>query len=258
MKHKITIKAKEKYRSFSEGYTVTLDYNDVGTIYLMGKNGCGKSTLIQAIRGQSNSNKDAKDKWNAKDVCIDVLSHFDVNIEGFNNVYHLDIDGLDNATSMWNSADASGFIQFGGWATRSLSAGEKSVVMFSNLRNEIKDEENTLIILDELDGHFDTEFTMKFPRLLNRLFPKSKKLIVTHDILMATINDGNIVEILSERENKNWVKCNVLRDKPRVLDSKTKELKFMLDTGYTISKLEDNSKKKKNTIRDRDINNLLW
>lgn len=245
MEHKITIKAKEKYRSFSENYTVTLDYNDVGIIYLMGKNGCGKSTLIQAIRGKSNSNKDAINKWNAKYACTDVLNHFDVDIEGFNNVYHLDIDGLDNATSMWNSADASGFVEFGGWETRSLSAGERSVVMFSKLRKEINDDEDTLIILDELDGHFDTEFTMNFPRLLNKLFPKSKKLIVTHDILMAMINDGNIVEILSERDKSNWVKCTVLCDKPRVLDSKTKELKFILDTAHTILKIEDDSKEEK-------------
>ena len=76
----------------------------------MGKNGCGKSTLIQSIRGKINSNNDAQSKWNAKDVCSDVLDEFDVEIDGFDKIYHLDIDGLDNTTSMWNAADATGYI----------------------------------------------------------------------------------------------------------------------------------------------------
>ena len=175
MERKIIVTAKKNYRSYPNRYTVTFDYNDVNTIYLMGRNGCGKSTLIQAIRGKNNSNKDAIKKWNAKDICSDVLDSFNVAIDGFDKIYNLDIDGLDNATSMWNSSDALGFINFGGWETRSLSAGEKSIAMFSKLKADIEDGENTLIIFDELDGHLDTEMTLKFPKLLNKLFPNCKK-----------------------------------------------------------------------------------
>ena len=239
MEHKITIKAKNDYRSFKKDYTVTLDYNEVDAIYLMGKNGCGKSTLVQAIRGKNNSNNDAQRKWNAKGVCSNVLDKFDVEIDDFDKIYHLDIDGLDNTTSMWNAADATGYIEFGGWQTKQLSAGEKSIMMFSKLREQVEDKENTLIILDELDGHFDTEFTLRFPKLLNKLFPKSKKLIVTHDILMATINDGNIVDILSNRDKKNYSKCLVIENEPIVYDNETKEIKFIAETLHSLSKIED-------------------
>ena len=245
MEHKITIRAKNDYRSFKKDYTVTLDYNDVNTIYLMGKNGCGKSTLTQAIRGKINSNSDAQRKWNAKDVCSDILDEFDVVINGFDKIYHLDIDGLDNTTSMWNAADATGYVEFGGWQTSRLSAGEKSVMMFSKLREQVEDNENTLIILDELDGHFDTEFTLNFPKLLNKLFPKSKKLIVTHDILMATINEGNVVDILSNRDKKNYQKCLVIENKPMVYDNETKEIKFMSETLHSLSKIEYNNQETK-------------
>lgn len=239
MERKIIVTVKKNYRSFSEGYTVTLDYNDENTIYLMGRNGCGKSTLIQAIRGKNNSNKDAIKKWNAKNVCYDILDSFNVEIDGFDKIYHLDVDGLDNATSMWNSADVSGFIDFGGWETRSLSAGEKSIVMFSKLKVDIEDGENTLIVFDELDGHLDTEMTLKFPKLLNKLFPNSKKLIVTHNILMGTINDGNIVYMDSDRDTKNWKQCNLCGNEPHIYDSKTKELKFRDFTKCSLSKLKD-------------------
>lgn len=241
MEHKIIIKAKNDYRSFKKDYIVTLDYNEVNTIYLMGKNGCGKSTLIQSIRGKINSNNDAQKKWNAKDVCSDVLDEFDVEIDGFDKIYHLDIDGLDNTTSMWNAADATGYVEFGGWSTSRLSAGEKSITMFSKLREQVEDNENTLIILDELDGHFDTEFTLRFPKLLNKLFPKSKKLIVTHDLLMSTINEGNIVDILSNRDKKDYLKCLVIGNEPRVYDNETKEIKFIFETSHLLSKIEDNN-----------------
>lgn len=66
----------------------------------MRKNGCGKSTLIRSIRGRINSNGDTKRKWNAKEVCSDILEEFDVKIDGFDKIDHLDIDGLDNTTSM--------------------------------------------------------------------------------------------------------------------------------------------------------------
>lgn len=245
MEHKIIIKAKNDYRSFKKDYTVTLDYNEVDTIFLMGKNGCGKSTLVQAIRGKNNSNNDAQRKWNAKDICSDVLENFDVEIDGIDKIYHLDIDGLDNTTSMWNAADATGFIEFGGWTTSRLSAGEKSIMMFSNLREQVEDNKNTLIIFDELDGHFDTEFTINFPRVLSKMFPNSKKLIVTHDLLMATINDGNIVDIISNRDKKNHMRCLVVKNEPKVYDNKTKEIKFVSETYHSLSKIEDKKQETK-------------
>lgn len=60
MAHVIKVKTNRDFRSFKNDYEVTFDYTETDTIFLMGINGCGKSTIIQAIRGELNSNKDAK------------------------------------------------------------------------------------------------------------------------------------------------------------------------------------------------------
>ena len=45
---------------------------------------------------------------------------------------------------------------------------------------------------------------------------------------MATINDGNIVYMESDRDKKNWMQCNLRNDKPRIYDSKTKKNKIYI------------------------------
>lgn len=56
MAHRITVKAKDEFRSFKKDYEVVFDFEDTNINFLLGKNGCGKSTLIRAIRGTMNSN----------------------------------------------------------------------------------------------------------------------------------------------------------------------------------------------------------
>ena len=51
MAHRITVKAKDAFRSFKKDYEVVFDFEDTNIHFLLGKNGCGKSTLIRAIRG---------------------------------------------------------------------------------------------------------------------------------------------------------------------------------------------------------------
>ena len=137
----------------------------------MGKNGCGKSTLIQAIRGALNSNNDNEIRWSAINECKNVLEHFDVSIEGFNNVYHLDIDGLDDNLSMFNASSATDFVDLGGFGMNILSQGERTLIMVSRLKKMVKDSEDTIIIFDELDNHLNFDFRVKFVRWLNKLFP---------------------------------------------------------------------------------------
>ena len=54
MAYKISIKAKDDFRSFKKDYEVNFEFDETKVNFLMGKNGCGKSTIIQAIRGTLN------------------------------------------------------------------------------------------------------------------------------------------------------------------------------------------------------------
>lgn len=245
MAHVIKVKANRDFRSFKKDYEVTFDYTETDTIFFMGINGCGKSTIIQAIRGELNSNKDAKSKWGARDDCKFVNEMFDVNIDGFDKIYHLDIDGLDNAYSMFNACDASAYIENGGWGMQHFSSGEKSVLYLARLRKDVMDDENSLIIFDEMDNHLDFSLRIKFSDWLNKIFPKSKKLIVTHDILMATVSEGDIVEINAERtKESNKLFCKVFGTKPVVWKGDDKNVFFHLLTKFGLQmqypKNEDN------------------
>lgn len=241
MSNIIKVKANDDFRSFKKGYTATFDYRDTDTIFLMGINGCGKSTIVQAIRGELNSNSDAESKWGAKYDCAIVKEKFDITNEGFEKIFHLDIDGLDNAYSMYNACDATSYFENGGWGMKNLSSGEKSVMYLAKLCKNIIDNESTLIIVDEMDNHLDCGMRMKFGAWLNKIFPKSKKLIITHDILMATINNGNIVEIKAKRTKKSKnLFCEVLDDSPILWADEMKKIFFYVMTGRDLSENSSN------------------
>lgn len=237
MKYKITLTLLDKFRSLPKGYTIIFDYDNTNVIYLMGRNGCGKSTLIQAIRSKINSNSDAKRKWGAIDTCELVGSVIDANIEGFEKVYHLDVDGLDSTVSLFNASSATDFVENKGWLTRNMSAGEKSIAQLSFLKNEVIDDEKTLIILDEFDNHLDFEMRINFTKLMQRLFPKSKKLIITHDLLMANLNEGKVVEIKSKRSHETDMQCVVNEDNPIVWNEDKKYGMFELYTKMKLSEI---------------------
>lgn len=238
MTHVIKVKVNRDFRSFNKDYEVTFDYTETDTIFLMGINGCGKSTIIQAIRGELNSNKDAKSKWGAMDDCKFINEMFDVNIEGLDKIYHLDVDGLDNAYSMYNACDAYAYIENGGFSMRHFSSGEKNILYLAKLKKDVIDNENSLIIFDEMDSHLDFLMRAKFSNWLNKIFPKSKKLIVTHDILMSTVSEGNIVEINAMKvKESNKLFCKVLGTEPIVWKDKAKNEFFQLYVKSCLGKI---------------------
>lgn len=250
MEKKITIKAKDDFRSFKKDYEVNFEFDKTKVNFLMGKNGCGKSTVIQAIRGTLNSNNDKDIRWAARQDCENITKHFDVNIEGFDNVYHLDIDGLDDNLSMFNAASAEDLIDLGGFGMNRLSQGERTLIMLTRLKQMVKDNENTLVIFDELDNHLDFDFRVKFVSWLNKLFPLSKKIIITHDLLMTNLSEGHIVYIMSERNFENLNKCNVVGKKSfNYNDNIGKKIFFSVHTNCEIKNI---TKKEENESKSED------
>lgn len=249
MEKKITIKAKDDFRSYKKDYTIEFDFSDTNVNFLMGKNGCGKSTIIQSIRGVLNSNSDKDIRWSAKHGCMDILEHFDVKIEGFNNVYHLDIDGLDDNLSIFNASSATDLVDLGGLGMDTFSQGERTLIMINRLKQMVKDAEDSVIIFDELDNHLDFDFRIKFVPWLRKLFPLSKKIIITHDLLMTALSEGNIVYIYSQRDLSNLNKCKVIGKKARYYKGNT-DKKFFFTT-YTLCEINNLTKNtKENESKD--------
>ena len=238
MAHRITVKAKDDFRSFKKDYEINFDFEDTNINFLIGKNGCGKSTLIRAIRGTINSNNDKDKRWAAAADCREILKFFDVSIEGFDKVYHLDIDGLDDNLSMYNASSATDLVDLGGWGMDTLSQGERSLIMMDRLKQMVNDSEDTVIIFDELDNHLDFDFRVKFVPLLNRLFPLSKKIIITHDLMMTNLNEGNIVYMMSNRDTTNKNKCKLLGEGPFYYkDEEMKKFFFTMNTSCEINRI---------------------
>ena len=238
MAHRITVKAKDDFRSFKKDYEINFDFEDTNINFLIGKNGCGKSTLIRAIRGTINSNNDKDKRWAAAADCREILKFFDVSIEGFDKVYHLDIDGLDDNLSMYNASSATDLVHLGGWGMDMLSQGERSLIMMDRLKQMVNDSEDTVIIFDELDNHLDFGFRVKFVPLLNRLFPLSKKIIITHDLMMTNLNEGNIVYMMSNRYTTNKNKCKLLGEGPFYYkDEEMKKFFFTMNTSCEINRI---------------------
>ena len=238
MAHRITVKAKDDFRSFKKDYEINFDFEDTNINFLIGKNGCGKSTLIRAIRGTINSNNDKDKRWAAAADCREILKFFDVSIEGFDKVYHLDIDGLDDNLSMYNASSATDLVDLGGWGMDTLSQGERSLIMMDRLKQMVNDSEDTVIIFDELDNHLDFDFRVKFVPWLNKLFPLSKKVIITHDLMMTNINEGNIVYMMSNRDTTNKNKCKLLGKGPFYYkDEEMKKFFFTMNTSCEINRI---------------------
>ena len=238
MAHRITVKAKDDFRSFKKDYEIIFDFENTNINFLIGKNGCGKSTLIRAIRGTTNSNADKDIRWAAAADCREILKFFDVSIEGFDKVYHLDADGLDDNLSMYNAASASDLVDLGGWGMNTLSQGERSLIMMARLKQMVKDGEDTVIIFYELDNHLDFDFRVKFVSWLNKLFPLSKKIIITHDLMMTNLNEGNIVYMMSNRDITNKNKCKLLGEGPFYYkDEEMKNFFFTMNTSCEINRI---------------------
>ena len=185
-----------------------------------------------------NSNDDKDKRWAAAADCREILKFFDVDIEGFDKVYHLDADGLDDNLSMYNASSASDLVDLGGWGMNTLSQGERSLIMMARLKQMVIDSEDTVIIFDELDNHLDFDFRVKFVPWLNKLFPLSKKLIITHDLMMTSINEGNIVYMMSNRDTTKNNKCRVLgKEAFYYKDEEMKKLFFTVNTSCEINKI---------------------
>lgn len=228
MKHFI-ITAKQDERVFKEGDKIDLTLLENGVNYIVGPNGCGKSTILHAIRAHKDTIYENKSHYQK----LDIARNFDLklydtvfDIEGlddYKNVFCLDAS-LDNPVSFENASTATAIVDGGGLIYNSRSRGEGSKYMMVNfiytmqkitgatINKQLKTIENTpqeksLIVIDEMDEGLDLVSQVNYGKLLRNLCKifNATVICVCHNpicILADELGDIYPIYDMSDRKYK--------------------------------------------------------
>ena len=195
------IEITKDFRCFNEGTVYELDLQPGEITFLVGPNGCGKSTLMFALRGYKDTLKDLNNKRTEGMREIALMAHFldtqaHTNIEGFDFTLAFHKDTVaDNPTSFMNAATAGGFISGGGLTNQSKSCGQGQLNQMLRFWSDIvtvcgpKSDERILIVMDELDDGLDLRSQVRMAFIMNKMllenYPNASIVVVTHSIVTA-------------------------------------------------------------------------
>ena len=133
---KITV--TKDYRGLVAGTTYDFsDIKDVKIMTIVGENGCGKSSLLHALRGYKN---DAPTKSLYESDFKDLASNIEVE-HNYEKIFYFDAV-KDNGTDMMVAFDAVGFLDGGGYAKQRLSHGQGSLMYIARF---VKDHEAKIV-----------------------------------------------------------------------------------------------------------------
>ena len=194
---KITI--KNDFRNLKKGdiYDFT-DINKLKTITVVGKNGCGKSSIFQALRGTKD---DIKSDSLYKNDFLKLKDNIDVE-HSYEKIFYLD-SVKDNGSDLNNAYDASAYVNSGGFYTKDKSHGESSLLYLSMFLDKIKKdivENKTLIVFDEFDKGFSLELQAKVRDVIYNISEKHKVHIITISHNPILIYKSYVVYDLEKRE----------------------------------------------------------
>lgn len=211
---KLKVVVSEKFRCFDAcEFDIPIRKGEVN--YIIGDNGCGKTTILQRIR----SEKDSLEKANKKifdgmySINIQMMKFEPIEVTGINeNFTHVfAIDSVeDDPSSFINSATDASFIFGGGMNAQHISKGEKAKKMMGSFLYKIQNElgygiekhkngetltdVSPLVIVDEIDEGMDFSNIMKFDHMLNNICQvfNATVLCVTHNPFVLLVgNKGN-------------------------------------------------------------------
>jgi len=226
--NKISFKFNRDDRCFKSGDEICIEAIKGTPTYIVGPNGCGKTTLMHYIRAKKNSlfdvNKELFDGMtNNDDAIYKNTTVVDVSgIDVYDYVFVLDsID--DDPTSFINAATAAGFVAGGGFVSGRISKGQKAKDMLGRFidkiqkttnfsTNEFKEkkrayDKRVLIVVDEVDEGFDISAQFKFHRLLTNIAVvfNADVLCICHNpicVFGSPLKDNTIVYDLGDRKKK--------------------------------------------------------
>ena len=155
------------------------DLLELKSVCIVGENGCGKSSLFQALRGMKN---DAATSSLYESDFKALASNITVEHD-YEKIFYFD-RVKDNGTDFQVAYDASGFIESGGFYTKSKSHGESSMVYINKFLSKIIPnivEDKTLIVLDEADAGFSLTKQKQFANLVLSLVKKADVIVISHN-----------------------------------------------------------------------------
>ena len=194
---KITV--KNDFRNLKKGdvYDFT-DINKLKTITVVGKNGCGKSSIFQALRGTKD---DIKNVSLYKNDFLKLKDNIEVE-HSYEKIFYLD-SVKDNGSDLNNAYDASAYVNSGGFYTKDKSHGESSLLYLSMFLDKIKKdivENKTLIVFDEFDKGFSLELQAKVRDIIYNISEKHNVHIITISHNPILIYKSYIVYDMEKRE----------------------------------------------------------
>jgi len=207
----IKLTAKYDVRGvFKKDEVIDLDFEKKPVITLVGKNGSGKSTIVNSIRlFKCDNKKKGSESLSKHDNQMSLGGAFDIETD-FKKIFVVSSE-YDDPLSMNNSYDACMFVDFGGFYTSHISKGQRFQFVFANFvkENNSQFDENTLVILDEPDNGFDLYNQKKTGNLPFLMWLKHdcNVLFITHSAV--SILKSHDVYNLEKREfvdGKDYIK----------------------------------------------------
>lgn len=195
----IKLTVKRDFRCFKKDQVFELDLKPGEITFMVGANGCGKSSIMLALRSHldslaelDNKRSDGMKKMTLMQHYLDVKTGF--NIEGFDFTKAFFRDTVvDNPSSFINSASAFGLVMGGGLSAQHKSAGQNNVNQMIRFISDIvktigdSSDERILIGIDELDDSLSIRTQLKqvyiMSEMLLKRYPNASILYISHSII---------------------------------------------------------------------------
>lgn len=196
---KITV--TRDFRCFKQGDTFELDLKPKQITFLIGPNGCGKSTLMFSLRTRLDSleklnqkNSDSMREMALMPHKLDVKANTEIEGFDFTQAFFRDTV-VDNPLSFMNAATAFGLVSGGGLGNQNKSAGQGAINLFCRYVSDIvstvgpESDERILIGIDEMDDCMDLKTQMRQAFIVGKMifdrYPNASILFITHSLFTA-------------------------------------------------------------------------